>query len=132
MINLPDAHIVAKLILDDKTYEVDKFRIGFAQPTDFKGQPQQEVKGGQIALTINQIANSSLYDWAKKATSLKDGQITFETDMGKSILRISFQNAYCVCLTREINALMGTKTSLIIAPEIVSLNGKEHNNSWPK
>lgn len=132
MINLPDSHIVAKFTFDGTTYDIEKFRIGFAQPTDFKGQPQQELKGGQIALTIAQIADKALFTWAKRATSLKDGEVTFQTDMGKSVLKVSFRNAYCVCLTREMNALTGTKTSIIIAPETVSLNDKEHNNGWAK
>jgi len=132
MINLPDSHIVAKFTLDGMTYDIEKFRIGFVQPTDFKGQPQTEVKGGQITLTIAQIADKALFEWVKRATSLKDGEITFQTDMGKSVLRVSFRNAYCVRLTREVNAMQGTSTTLMIAPEIVSLNDKEHSNQWAK
>jgi len=34
---LPLAHINVKFILDGKTYEVEDFKMGFAQPTDYKG-----------------------------------------------------------------------------------------------
>ena len=132
MINLPDAHIVVKFTFEGTTYDIDTFRMGFAQPTDFKGQPQQEVKGGQIALTIGQIADRALYEWAKRSTSLKDGEIVFQTDMGKRVMNVSFRNAYCVSFLREANALTGTRTSLVIAPESVSINDKEHDNRWAR
>lgn len=73
-----------------------------------------------------------MYLWAKQSTLLKSGQIIFQTDLGITMLRISFSNAYCINLTREINSLTGTKTSLVITPEIVTMNGVEHDNFWSK
>ncbi|MDR3340652.1 MAG: type VI secretion system needle protein Hcp, partial [Candidatus Symbiothrix sp.] len=73
------AHIVAKFTLEGKQYEVEHFGITFAQPSDYKGQPQHEITGGQITLVLAESADDNLYEWAKKSTQLKDGEITFET-----------------------------------------------------
>lgn len=132
MINLPLAHLEAKLILDGKTYEIEQFRIGFSQPIDFKGQPQHEIGGGQMLIKLPHAADSGLYLWAKKSTLLKDGGILFQTDIGMTILEISFTNAYCISLTRELSAYNGTSTTLILSPEDVKMNGIEHNNFWSK
>ena len=132
MFTLPLAHLEAKFILDGKKYEVEQFRIGFTQATDYKGQPQHEMRGGQMLIKLSQRADDSLYLWAKKAVQLKSGQVLFQTDLGITVLRLSFTNAYCISLTRDINSYTGTSTSLIISPENVTLNGVEHENFWPK
>lgn len=131
-ISQPLAHITAYFILDGKKYEVEHFNTSFEQAADYKGQPQNEVHGGKLALTLNQAADDNLYTWAKKSTMLKSGQVLFQTDLGISVLCISFEDAYCIALKREVNSFTGTKTTLIIAPEIVLLNNTPHNNNWKK
>ena len=132
MFTFPLAHLIAKFVLDGKSYEIEQFRIGFVQPTDYKGQPQHELKGGQILIKTPQMADDNLYLWAKKSTLLKDGVVLFQTDLGITVLELNFFKAYCISLTREINAYNGTSTSLILSPEIVKLNGIEHDNFWPE
>jgi hypothetical protein len=129
---LPLVHITAKFLIDGETFEVEHFEINFEQPTDFKGQPQHEINGGQINIRLSQTVTPGLYLWAKKSTLLKDGEILFQTDMGMTVLKVEFGNAYCVNLTRKINAYSGTETILVIAPETVKINGIEHNNFWAK
>lgn len=132
MLTYPLAHLEAKFIVDGKTYEIEQFRVGFVQPTDYKHEPQRELRGGQILIKIPQIADDNLYLWAKQSTLLKDGVVLFQTDLGITVLELNFSKAYCISLTREINAYNGTSTSLILSPEIVKLNGVEHDNFWPE
>lgn len=128
--SLPLAHLEAKFLFDGETYEVEQFHISFGQPVDFKGQPQHEVKGGMITLGITHVASDDMYLWAKKPTSLKDGVILFQTDMGITVLELAFMNAYCMNLTRQINASRGTSTVLVISPETINFNGVKHTNEW--
>lgn len=128
MFNL--SHINAYFILDGKKYDIEHFNTSFSQSTDFKGQPEHEVRGGQIVITIAQAADDNLYLWAKKSTLLKSGQVLFQTDMGISIIRIAFENGYCVNLSREISAYTGAKTTLIITSENININGVTHDNRW--
>ncbi|HCC53124.1 MAG TPA: hypothetical protein DEQ30_14680 [Porphyromonadaceae bacterium] len=132
MLNLlPLAHINAKFILDGKNYDVEHFRIGLAQPTDHKGQPQHEIKGGQINITLSHIADDNLYQWAKTSTLTKGGTVLFQTDLGITVLCVIFENAYCINLLRDIDAVKGSSTTLTISAEKISLNGLEHDNFWP-
>lgn len=131
-IPLPFSHITSKFVFDGKQYDIEDFKISFNQPVDYKGQPENEKRGGQLIVTIKQAANSSLYLWAKKSTMLKSGQVLFQTDLGISVLKISFSNAYCINLSRNINASTGTTTTLVITPENITMNGVTHENFWPK
>lgn len=128
--SFPMAHINVYFFLDGKKYEVEHFNTSFSQEYDYKGQPQNEVHGGQLVITVTNSADDNLYLWAKKSTLLKSGEILFQTDLGITVLRLNFTNAYCVNLTREISAYSGTKTTLIIAPESINANGVTHDNKW--
>ncbi|GHT68439.1 hypothetical protein AGMMS50239_33510 [Bacteroidia bacterium] len=124
------AHITSKFSLDGKEYDVEHFKIAFAQPTNYKGQPEHEVEGGQITIVLTEIPDDKLYDWAKRSTKLKSGEITFETNMSSPVLKVLFTNAYCIKLTREGDDFSGTKTILLLAPEKISMNGVNHTNFW--
>jgi hypothetical protein len=63
---------------------------------------------------------------------LKSGKALFQTDLGITILTVEFSNAYCINLSRQINAYVGTSTVIVISPEKVKLNGIEHDNFWAK
>ena len=129
---LPLSHINAKFSIDGGTYEVEHFDINFEQPTDFRGQPQHEIGGGQITVHISQIPSNNLYLWAKASTLRKSGILLFQTDLGMTVMKVEFFNAYCINLTRNINAHTGTNTTLVLSPEKLKLNGIEHNNVWAK
>jgi hypothetical protein len=127
---LPLAHLNVKFILDGESYEVEGFTMDFRQPVDYKSQPQHEILGGQMMITLPQAAGRSLYMWAKTSTMLKDGTILFQTDLGMTVLEIKFENAYCIQLLRETVDGGGTKTNMVISPKLVSLDGIEHQNYW--
>ena len=127
---LPLAHIYAKFYFEGEIYEVEHFDVNFKQPTDHKGQPQQEIGGGQLTVHISQIPSNNLYLWAKTSTLCKNGTILFQTDLGMTVMKVEFENAYCIYLKRHINAHTGTKTVMVIAPEKVKINGIEHDKDW--
>jgi hypothetical protein len=129
---LPLSHITVKFLLEGESFDVEHFDINFDQPVDFRGQPQQEIRGGQMNLRLTQVPTDNLYIWGSKSTFLKSGVILFQTDMGMTVSELEFSNAYCVDLRRKINSYEGTYTVLVLAPEIVKLNGVEHNNFWAR
>lgn len=130
--DFPLAYLEGKFLLDDKIYEIETFKIVFDQPIDYKNQPQHETLGGQLMITLTQAADNNIYAWAKTSTLMKSGQVLFQTDVGITVIRIDFQNAYCVALSRKTNFQTGTLTTLVISPEIVIMNDVEHNKFWPR
>ncbi|MFV0364865.1 MAG: type VI secretion system tube protein TssD [Suipraeoptans sp.] len=132
MFNIPQtiAHIVAKLFLDGKEYEVAYFDIFFSQDVDHKGKPQHEVGGGLFKVVLKDTISDSIYDWAKRSTKKKSGKIIFSKELVSSDIIILFEDAYCISLTRQIDSFTGTTTTLIISPKTISLNNILHDNGW--
>ena len=128
----PLSHVVVKFYLDGSVYDVTKFKIGFSQALDYKGQPQHEVKGGIISLTIDAVVDDCILNWAKTSTQLKSGTVKFETLMSSPVMKVDFTDGYCINFTRVIDAQRGGRITLVISAETVVVNEVEHYNKWPK
>lgn len=127
-----DANINVYFYLDGKEYGVEQFKINFIQPNDHKGEPQNETKGGQMLIVLTQALPESFYEWAIKTKSLKSGLVLFRTESSSVPVRIEFFNTTCISFTRQVNSFGGLQTSLILSPEMVKINGYEHDNFWKK
>ena len=66
LFNLPqiDSDLTAWFILDGKKYEMSQFSISFGQSVDHKGQPQDEVRGGRMLVSLSQTLPDSINRWA--------------------------------------------------------------------
>jgi len=104
-----DTHVEAKFVLDGKEYEIEHFGINFSQEVSHKGQPQNEMKGGQLSITLTQSVGDTIYDWAKRENKRKDGKVLFQSKTAGTVLDISFFNANCIRLKHKINATKGTE-----------------------
>lgn len=127
---LVDSNVSVYLEVGGNEYEVEQFKVGFSQLVDHKGEPQSEIKGGQLILTLTQAVPESIYSWILKPAQRKDGEVVFKSQTGSSPLRIEFFNAACVSLNRQINSSGGLQTNLVLSPERLLLNGVEHENFW--
>lgn len=131
LFNLPqiDANLTACLIIDGQEYEMSQFNISFGQSVDYKGQPQDEIRGGRMLVGLTQILPDSLYRWAMSSVT-KGGQIVFRSQTTESPLRVEFMNAYCVGFERDIISDKGIISKLIISPDDILMNGISFDNHW--
>lgn len=129
-----DSNVNVIFSVDGDEYEVNQFKIGFHQPIDVnKNQPEGEVRGGRITITLSQTVKSNIYGWAVKNWVKKSGSIVFKTGSAGVIFNIQFNNAHCIKLHRIVDAIGGGLfTTLIISPESVAMNGIEFDNRWVK
>lgn len=129
-----DSNVNVIFSVDGDEYAVEQFKIGFHQPVDgIKKQPEGEVRGGRIMITLSQIVKNNIYGWAVKPWMKKSGAVLFKTGTSGVIFEVAFTNAYCVNLKRVIESLgQGLSTTLILSPESVSVNGIEFDNRWVK
>ncbi len=79
-------------------------------------------------ITIPQLADGSLLQWAAGSKILKSGEIVFKNETESTNLRIMFENAYCTSMKQNINS--GSSCSFVISPQKVSLNGELLDNDW--
>lgn len=129
-----DSNVNVIFSVDGDEYAVEQFKIGFHQPVDgIKNQPEGEVRGGRIMITLSQTVKNNIYGWAVKPWMKKNGAVLFKTGTSGVIFEVAFTNAYCVNLKRVIESLgQGLSTTLILSPESVSMNGIEFDNRWVK
>lgn len=129
-----DSNVNVIFSVDGDEYAVEQFKIGFHQPVDgIKNQPEGEVRGGRIMITLSQTVKNNIYGWAVKPWMKKNGAVLFKTGTSGVIFEVAFTNAYCVNLKRVIESLgQGLSTTLILKVESVSVNGIEFDNRWVK
>ena len=135
LFNFPqvDSNVNVIFSVDGDEYAVEQFKIGFHQPVDnLKNQPEGEVRGGRIMITLSQTVKSNIYGWAVKPWVKKNGAVLFKTGTSGVIFEVAFTNAYCYRLQGNLNVGTGLETVLILSPEIVSLNGIFFDNNWIK
>ena len=131
LFNLPhiDSDLTAWFILDGQEYEMSQFNIMFGQVVDHKGQPQDEVRGGRMMISLTQTLPDSIYRWAMTSFP-KNGEVVFRSKTTNAPLRIEFMNAYCVSFQRSISDKGGVDTVLHISPDELLMNGISFDNHW--
>ncbi len=127
----PDGNVNAVLVFMGKEYDVCQFSTSFMQLTDDKGEPQTEVRGGQLLVVLSQIPDEALLYWASNQWTRKDGEIIFRNETGTPPLRIRFKEAYCVKLEQEFDGVgKGSKTIMLISPQSIQMNEYTLDNEW--
>lgn len=128
----PDANVTAFLVLDSKEYELSYFKVGFIQPTDHKGEPQHEVLGGQLCVTLTQLIEEDIFKWAVQSEERKSGVVEFRLPTSSSPMRVEFNNAYCVNFNQKMSPMdkTGVETTLVLSAEEVIMNGIDLNKFW--
>lgn len=125
-----DADIKVTLEIDGSVYPIEQFNIAFSQSVDHKGQPQDEVTGGQFTISMLQILPESFYSWSINNNRSKSGTVAFKLDTRGTILEINFIQARCISFMRNLSSNGGVVSTLIISPKEIKINGIEHENRW--
>lgn len=132
ILDLQDASIDCSLLVNGFKYEVQYFETEFKQPEDFKGEPQHEVKGGLLLITINQKTDEFLNRWMFQRNLSHSGTITFAPKFRVSNipLSISFTGGKCVSFNKICGINIGLQLTLLISAEEILLNGIPHTNKY--
>lgn len=124
-----DTSVDAKLILNGASYEIETFNIRFQKASDHKGEPQQEVKGGVLSMTINHIVDKQINQWMFNQSVKHSGVITFASfsRIANPVIVIEFKNGRCFRYSKQISRSSVSYAILITAEEI-NINGIDHSN----
>lgn len=126
----PDGNVSAELSLLGKTYSISEFSTTFDQPTDSVGEPEGEVRGGKLELTLSQLPDDFLLQWAMSRWMRKSGEVIFKNQTGTSPLRISFVEASCVKLRQKTVDGGGAHTALVVSAKEILFNGVLLESGW--
>ncbi|GEM_PF-194234 len=124
-----DSNLEVWFIFEGREYELSQFSINVGQGVDFKGQPQNEVRGGRILITLTEAVPDTIYTWAM-TSCMRNGEIEFRSKTSNAPLKIEFINGYCVNLQRTVESFTGLNTDMIISSGEISINGISLENHW--
>jgi hypothetical protein len=142
-INIPQVQIPTPDITDNITikfylqggpidgYHIQDFQIGFLQDMEFNGKPQHEMTGGIMTIVMTQVTDEIINKWMLKSTLLLSGSFVFR-HLGRTLLTIAFEDAYCVGHKTSVSSISGVSTRIVISPKNVEMNGVKLENKWKK
>lgn len=129
--NIEDANVFVEMHLSGKVYEIEHFTTIFSQDTaENTLEPKGDVDGGVLTITMVQVPDNELLQWAASKWIRKSGEIVFKNDTATPILRIEFEEAACVDFGQTCNEGVGSIINLTISPKIVSFNGIRIEKPW--
>ena len=129
-LGLNDTSVDAKLLLNGQEYEIETFNIRFQQSFDYKGEPQHEVKGGIMTLSIKHVVDKQINNWMFNRSVKHSGSIVFASfsRIANPVIIIEFVNGRCAKYTKYIGNSAISYTITVSAEEI-SINGIDHKNN---
>lgn len=123
--------MVVELQLDGKTYELERFTTDFRQDVSNRDmQPKDEVMGGKIIITMVEVPDSSILQWASSKWVRKSGEIVFKNETSTPALKVKFEDAACVNMLQSCSVGIGSMVTLTISPRKISLNDSTLEQEW--
>lgn len=120
----PLSKLSLDMMLDGTEYEIQDFAVGFDQPIDSRGEPQNEVHGGAIKFTVPSMPDKTLHQWMMQSDMRKSGEFVFKRGDENSPLRVEFADAYCINMKSRTASSKGLSTDFVISANEVRMNGK--------
>lgn len=127
-----DISIDCILNINGQKYEIEAFETEFRQPEDFKGEPQHEVKGGLLLVTLKQKTDNNLNRWMFQRNISYSGTIIFAPKIRISSIPfiITFTQGKCISFNKVGGSNVGLQLTLLISAEEININGVKHTNSY--
>lgn len=124
---------LAKLELNNETFNVLEFDVTFTQSTDNNGKPANKAKGGQIRLVIESTHTDLFSDWMVSYTHTKDGKVIFyRRDAMSTMKNVTFKNGYCVSFHKSFRSegTVPMTTEILITSNEVKIGNTVFENNW--
>lgn len=129
--NMEDANVFVELQLSGKTYEVERFSTSLRQDTSVKNlEPKSEVEGGVLEITLVQVPDNALLQWAASKWIRKDGEVVFKNESATPVMRVSFKEGACVNFSQSCSQGIGSCVVLTISAKEITINGFVLAKNW--
>lgn len=124
---------LAKLELDDKTYNVLECEYDFTQNIDETGKPKGMPYGGEISIRVESTGTPELLNWMLDHNQTKDGKIVFyRRDAMSKLQEVLFKKAFCIKYKEHFDS-QGTEPLQIeirLIAQGFDVGGVAHNKMW--
>lgn len=119
------------------TYILEEFDLDFQQDVNDKSQPDGNVYGGLLTLTISEEPKEVLFKWMMNTLEKQDGEIRFLTNNGKitegAAMQIAFKDAYCISFQQVMSPQgAGMLTTFLVSPRHLQIDKEVFENRWKR
>lgn len=125
----------AQLLVEEQTYEVNRFSWSISQNTDALSRPDARVQGGQLYVELDSQPDDLLHHWALDDTKKLEGKLlVFESDSLSVRKTVAFRDAFCVGLHKSFDGSGSSKSmtmSLTLSADQLSCGEVTIDNEWP-
>ena len=124
---------LAKLELDDKTYNVLECEYDFTQNIDETGKPKGMPYGGEISIRVESTGTPELLNWMLDHNQTKDGKIVFyRRDAMSKLQEVLFKKAFCIKYKEHFDDQVTEPLQIEIRliAQGFDVGGVAHNKMW--
>ena len=125
---------LAKLTIDHEEMVVLQYRMSMVQDTDHSDRPTADPRGGRIRVLVELTKSTTLFDWMRNPSHVKDGAFVFYRRDGMSEMRgLKFRKAYCVAYEEAFDAddTLPMRAEITIVAKEIEINGSRFDKNWP-
>lgn len=125
----------AQLLIEEQSYDVNRFSWSIGQNTDVLGRPEARVHGGQLYVELDSQPADLLHHWALDDTKKLEGKLlVFEADRMSVRKTVAFHDAFCVGLHKSFDgsgSAKGMTMSLTLSADKLICGEITIDNAWP-
>jgi hypothetical protein len=124
---------LAKLEVDNESFNVLEFDVTFTQATDNNGKPANKAKGGQIRLVVESTGTDLFSGWMVSQMSTKDGKIIFyRRDAMSTMKNVNFIKGYCISFHKSFRneGTIPMRTEILITASEIKIGNTAFENNW--
>ncbi|WP_055094778.1 type VI secretion system tube protein TssD [Flavobacterium aquidurense] len=126
----------AILEFEGQEYQVLFSKVEMMRHTDGKGAVSSEIKGGRLNLKVKSTDNTTVIEQAVNSQHKPvGGKIKFfKADSEQVMKELSFENAFIVFFSEQLDALAETPmvTEITFSAEKITLGNAVLDNNWAK
>ncbi|WP_461532114.1 type VI secretion system tube protein TssD [Sinomicrobium sp.] len=125
---------LSKLTIDNEEMVVLRYRMSMLQDTDHSDRPAADPRGGRIRVLVELTKSTSLFDWMRNPSQIRDGEFVFYRRDGMSKMRgLKFKKAYCVSYEEAFDAddSLPMRAEITIVAQEIDINGSRFGKNWP-
>jgi hypothetical protein len=126
----------AILEFEGQEYQVLFSKVDMMRHTDGKGAVSSEIKGGRLNLRVKSTDNTTVIEQAVNSQHKPvSGKVKyFKADSEQVMKELSFENAFIVFFSEQLDALAETPmvTEITFSAEKITLGNATLDNNWAK
>jgi hypothetical protein len=126
----------AILEFEGNEYQVLFSKVDMLRHTDGKGAVSSEIKGGRLNLRVKSTDNTTVIEQAVNSQHKPvSGKVKFfKADSEQVMKELSFENAFIVFFSEQLDALAETPmtTEITFSAEKITLGNATLDNNWAK